>query len=87
MLAREAGFTDITTDWVGYNQKIESPEEFWELQRTFSSLARQRINDVEPAQATALKGESMVNCKRVFASGGRLVYPVGALFIHARKSG
>lgn len=87
MLAQQAGFTKITTDWVGYIHKIETPEEFWELQRTFSSLARKRINDAEPAQATALKEEFMASCKRVLANGGRLVYPVGVLFIHARKSG
>ena len=86
LLAREAGFTDIATDWIGYNHKIESPEEFWELQRTFSSLARKRINDAEPAQAIALKEGFMASCKRVLANGGRLVYPVGVLFIHARKS-
>ena len=87
MLARQAGFTDIATDWVGYNHKIETPEEFWELQRTFSSLARKRINEAPPAQADALREEFMASSKGVLARGGKLVYPVGVLFIRARKSG
>ena len=87
MLARQAGFAEIATHWVGYNHKIETPEEFWELQRTFSSLARKRINEALPAQADALREEFMASCKGVLARGGKLVYPVGVLFIRARKAG
>ena len=87
MLARQAGFTDITIDWVGYNHKIQSADEFWELQRTFSSLARKRINEASAAHAEALQSEFMVRCKNAMARGGTLVYPVGVLFICARKSG
>ena len=87
MLVRQAGFTEIKTDWVGYNHKIETPEEFWELQRTHSSLARKRINEALPAQAAALREEFIARCKGVLARGGKLVYPVGVLFIRARKSG
>lgn len=86
MLARQAGFGNIAADWVGYNHKIDTPEEFWELQRTFSSLARKRINEASPAQARALREAFMAICQGVLARGGELVYPVGVLFLRARKS-
>lgn len=85
-LARQAGFTDIATDWVGYNHEIETPEEFWELQRTFSSLARKRINEAPPAHVDALRRTFMAACQQVLTRGGTLVYPVGVLFMRTRKN-
>ena len=86
-LSQRAGFTEIVTDWVGYNHTIDTPEEFWELQRTFSSLARKRINEAPLEKVNALREAFMSACRRTLASGGKLVYPVGALIISARKPG
>lgn len=85
-LVRRAGFVDVATDWGGYDHRIDTPEEFWELQRTFSSLARKRIGEAPQAQAEALRGAFMVACQRLLSRGGKLVYPVGVLFICARKA-
>jgi len=85
MLVRQAGFIEVAVDWGGYDHRIETPEEFWELQRTFSSLARKRIGEASQAQADALQGAFMATCQRVLSRGGKLVYPVGVLFISARK--
>lgn len=86
-LSQQAGFTEIVTDWVGYNHTIDTPEEFWELQRTFSSLARKRINEAPLEKVNALRAAFMSACRRTLASGGKLVYPVGALMISAKKPG
>ena len=86
-LARQAGFSDISTDWVGYNHPIATAEEFWELQRTFSSLARKRINEAPPGKVDEMREAFMATCQRVLAGGGKLVYPVGVLILRARKPG
>ena len=85
-LARQAGFIDIATRWIGYNHQIDSPEEFWELQRTFSSLARKRINEAPQGKVDALRKAFMATCEHVLARGGTLVYPVGVLIVDAKKS-
>ena len=84
-LVQEAGFTEIAADWVGYNHKIDTAEEFWELQRTFSSLARKRINEAPTEKVKELQETFMATCHRVLARGGKLVYPVGVQIIGARK--
>jgi ubiquinone/menaquinone biosynthesis C-methylase UbiE len=86
-LARQAGFCDISTDWVGYNHQIATPEEFWELQRTFSSLARKRINEAPQSKVDEMQEAFMNTCQRVLAGGGKLVYPVGVVILRARKPG
>ncbi|MGH9946527.1 MAG: class I SAM-dependent methyltransferase, partial [Pyrinomonadaceae bacterium] len=43
-LVQNAGFKVLQTDWQGHQAVIDSPEDFWEIQRTFSSIARKRIN-------------------------------------------
>ena len=85
VLVRQAGFVDISSAWVGYNHKLDTPEEFWELQRTFSSLARKRINEAPPEKVEALKEVFLTTCERVVAGGGALIYPVGVLTIGAGK--
>lgn len=84
-LARQAGFADIVSEWIGYNHPIKSAEEFWELQRTFSSLARKRINEASRGQVNTLREAFMSSCDQVLTRGGELVYPVGVLLLHARK--
>ncbi len=84
-LAAAAGFTDISTDWLGVMTVFDTPEEFWEVQRTFSSIARKRINAAPPERAETLRAEFFEECRRVLDGGGRLVYPTGAFFIRARR--
>lgn len=86
-LVRQAGFTDVVSKWIGYNHPIKSAEEFWDLQRTFSSLARKRINEAPQGQVDALREAFMSSCNDVLTRGGALVYPVGVLLIQAKKPG
>ena len=84
-LLESAGFTDIDSTWRGQYSIIESPKEFWELQMTFSSLARKRIGQAEDSVVDGLKNEFISTCEGVLARKGRLVYQSGAAIISAVK--
>lgn len=77
-MLRAVGFEQVRIDWVGQQSVIESPEEFWELQVTFSSTARKRIGSSEPARVEQLKREFQDMCRAHQRRGGRLVYATGA---------
>lgn len=84
-LVREAGFRDLRTCWEGHEAVLESPEEFWELQRTFSSMARKRLSQASPDRVDALRGEFLETCRAVQSRGGELAYPFAAFFVAARR--
>lgn len=84
-LIKQAGFEILKTDWLGATEVIETPEEFWEIQRTFSSIARKRINDAAPEKSELLYNQFLEKCRRVQAGGGKLVYPFGAFYVVAQK--
>jgi ubiquinone/menaquinone biosynthesis C-methylase UbiE len=84
-LARQAGFVVEREWWAGRQYEFASAEEFWELQSTFSSIARKRLQDAAPADAEKLRERFFAQCDAVLARGGRLVYRVGAAFVAARK--
>lgn len=80
-LLRAAGFDTVRTMWQGQRATIASAEEFWELQVTFSSVARKRIAAAPTGVAEQLKEEFMSTCRHVQSRGGTLLYPTGALFV------
>lgn len=80
-LVRAAGFDEVRTSWQGHQTVLDTPREFWDLQRTFSSLARKRIASAAPDRIEALRHEFFSRSAAVQARGGRLVYPVGAFFV------
>jgi ubiquinone/menaquinone biosynthesis C-methylase UbiE len=84
-LVREAGFTGIQTSWNGRQARINTAEDFWSIQSTFSSLARKRLAAAPPDKLSAVRAEFFETCRQVQASGGQFVYPTGALFVKARK--
>ncbi|MDQ3180313.1 MAG: class I SAM-dependent methyltransferase, partial [Acidobacteriota bacterium] len=84
-LIKQAGFEILKTDWSGDMEIVETPEEFWEIQRTFSSIARKLINDAAPEKSELLYNQFLEKCRWVQASGGKLVYPFGAFYVVARK--
>ena len=84
-LIKQTGFEVLKTDWHGDTEIIETAEDFWEIQRTFSSIARKRINDAAPDKAELLYNQFVEKCQKVQASGGKLVYPFGAFYVVARK--
>ncbi len=84
-LINQSGFEVLKTDWHGDTEIIETPEDFWEIQRTFSSIARKRINDAAPEKSELLYNDFLNKCQKVQAVGGKLVYPFGAFYVVARK--
>jgi SAM-dependent methyltransferase len=82
---RRAGFRLEQAGWLGNRAVIGTPEEFWELQATFSSLARARLQNAEPGVVSSLKSRFIRKCREVQARGGHLVYPTGILFASARR--
>lgn len=84
-LVRAAGFKVLQTDWQGHQAEFEKPEEFWEIQRTFSSIARKRVSDSAPEKVEALRWEFFERCREVQSRGGNLVYPFAAFYVVAQK--
>jgi len=84
-LVADAGFRVSAVHWEGLETEIEDPEEFWILQRTFSSLARKRLGAAAPADAEAVRTALLGRARAVLALGGRLVYRRAASFVLARR--
>ncbi len=80
-MMQDAGFRNIRTAWAGNDGIIASMDEFWEVQVTFSSLARKRIAAASTQAVEALRREFAAGCERTLAAGGRLRYPTGALIV------
>ncbi|MEC4888455.1 MAG: methyltransferase domain-containing protein [Nitrospira sp.] len=80
-LIRAAGFHDIRSEWHGQQTVVETPEEFWDLQTTFSSLSRKRLADASPEIRSRVRQEFDATCREVLSRGGELVYPTGALLV------
>jgi hypothetical protein len=75
----------VQTDWQGHQAVIETPEEFWEIQRTFSSIARKRLSTALPEKIESLRQEFLERCRTVQSRGGNLVYPFAAFYVSALK--
>lgn len=84
-LVRQAGFVSIRSSWRGYQATVETPEDFWELQRTLSSMARKRLRQAPPSAAATLERKFLKRCRRVQSRGGRLIYPYAAMAVSARR--
>ncbi len=84
-LIKQAGFKVIQTDWHGHDEIIETPEEFWEIQRIFSSISRKRLNTATATEIENLQKLFIEKCRQVQSKGGRLIYPFGAFFVIAQR--
>ncbi|MBA2495082.1 MAG: methyltransferase domain-containing protein [Acidobacteria bacterium] len=80
-LVQQAGFDILKTYWHGHQAVIETPEEFWEIQRTFSSIARKRLSTATPDEVKSLYQKFLEKCRAVQSRGGRLVYPFAAFYV------
>src|SRR5207245_4458433 len=84
-LARNAGFTHIRTFWHSHQAQLQTAEDFWGIQSTFSSLARKRVAAAPQDKIRGLREEFFEICRQVQARGGSLVYPIGAFFLKAKR--
>jgi ubiquinone/menaquinone biosynthesis C-methylase UbiE len=85
-LMRRSGLTQVRADWYGQRTEFSDVDEFWELQRTFSSTARKRLGGASPAQIAETRRLFNDGCRRVLSRGGRLAYHSAVLLIAARRS-
>jgi SAM-dependent methyltransferase len=84
-LVRAAGFTDVRTFWEGHATVLDSPDEFWDIQRTYSTLVRERLARAPADEVRSIRDETLTRAREVQARGGRLVYRHAALFVTARR--
>jgi len=84
-LLREAGFTAIRSHWEGYQHTFRDPEQFWLLQRVYSSIARKKLSGLSDRDRESVKQAFLEICDRVQSRGGRMIYPFAAHFVRARK--
>ena len=85
-LVRSAGFRVLETCWQGNQAVLETAEEFWEIQRTFSSISRKRLNDASPEKLESLRQEFFRKCQAVQSRGGNLAYPFAAYYVTAVRA-
>ncbi len=85
-LVQAAGFKNICTGWKGQYSIVNSPEDFWLLQMTFSSIARKRIQQADEIVVERLKDEFYARCNQILSKNGRLVYQTGAAIVAGVKS-
>ena len=84
-MVREAGFVKVRTEWNARTEIVNSAEEFWNLQVTFSSRARKRLAGASPDAVEEIREKFFERCRRVQSRGGRLAYPYAAYLVWARK--
>jgi protein-L-isoaspartate O-methyltransferase len=84
-LVQAAGFERIVSAWSGDQSEIESVDEFWDLQATFSTPARSWLAAAPADAVAAVRDRFDRECARTRARGGRLLYPQGALMVSARR--
>jgi ubiquinone/menaquinone biosynthesis C-methylase UbiE len=84
-LVRAAGFDSVRTCWEGRADCIESPADFWDLQRTYSSISRKRLASAQPEILELLKRDFFEQCRRVQMRGGRLMRHHAAFYVIARR--
>jgi ubiquinone/menaquinone biosynthesis C-methylase UbiE len=84
-IIQDAKFIDIRTSWYGHEARFDTPEEFWSIQRTFSSFARKRIASASTDQLNRLQREFFEACGKVHARGGELRYPFAGFYVAARR--
>ena len=84
-LVRHVGFIDARTFWRGRCDHIESPEEFWDIQSIFSSVARKRLLAMPDDLIATARARVIAESRRVLERGGRLIFRTGVFFLTARR--
>ena len=84
-IIQEAKFINITTCWYGHEARLETAEEFWSIQRTFSSFARKRLAYAPKEKLDRLRNEFFETCRRVRARGGEFRYPFAGFYVAAQR--
>ena len=86
-MMRSAGFGGINTTWAGHDRIVDSKDDFWDVQVTFSSIARKRLATASADAVARLRREFDASCTRAKKAGGCLRYPTGALIVTGTARG
>lgn len=84
-LLRDAGFENLRQHWEGHQAVLDASADFWDIQRTFSSIARKRLNRATPDQVAKVRAKFDELCDKALSRGGRLTYSFAAFFVAARR--
>lgn len=84
-LARCAGFHRVRTAWTSWLAPVDTCSDFFDLQATFSSFSRRRLQAATDDQRQRVRSELERQCQRVTDRGGRLLYPHATFAILARR--
>jgi ubiquinone/menaquinone biosynthesis C-methylase UbiE len=84
-IIRQSGLQDVRTYWEGGHLILHSAQEFWDLQSTFSSIARKRLKAATPAQIDLVRKDFEAQCRQVLERGGKLVYHYAAFYMYGRR--
>lgn len=84
-LVTRAGFAEVRTDWLGQRRVINSVQDFWNLQRIYSSTARKRLSVASPERVAAVHAAFVARCNTVQRRSGELVYSYASLYVTGRR--
>ena len=84
-LVADAGFEALRTDWLGQRRVIDSVQDFWNLQRIYSSTARKRLSMASPERVALVHSAFVARCTEVQQRGGELIYSYASLYVTARR--
>ncbi|HEV2046858.1 MAG TPA: methyltransferase domain-containing protein [Chthoniobacterales bacterium] len=84
-LLRDAGFENLRQHWEAHRATLETLADFWDIQRTFSTIARKRLNTATSDQIAEIRAKFEEVCQDVLSRDGRLTYPFAAFFVAARR--
>jgi SAM-dependent methyltransferase len=84
-LARAAGFIGLGQSWRNFQNDVASADEFWEMQRTICTRARKRLLAAPAPVIEDVRREFLDVSRATLARGGRLVFPISAVFVTAVK--
>lgn len=84
-LVTQAGFVPVSFDWQEQQVHLDSPDVFWEIQTTWSSITRKRVLAASADDVAAVREAFSRRCHEVISRGGALVYPLAAFYVGARK--
>ena len=87
MLIRSLGLDGLRTYWEGHHLRLQNAEEFWDLQSTFSSIARKRLGSCTQMQLQEVRRVFDEECRDVLRHNGRLEYHYAAFFFAGTKPG
>ena len=80
----ESGFTRLGVEWEGRRAFFEDPDEFYDLQATYATHARKRLQEMSAERREEVRSRFRRICMDILGRGGKLSYPHAAMFISAR---